>query len=128
VPDQPAQRGGENRELLDLFDCTCLIFQSSFAPLVEQIAGRLPKLRVLVCLDEDTPEVPSFARWLDGAVDEGPAFVPPPDDVAMIVGTGGTTGRPKGVVLTGRPSGVSGAGAADPRRRGAVLPRHGARG
>ena len=26
----------------------------------------------------------------------------PVDDLAMIVGTGGTTGRPKGVMLTGR--------------------------
>jgi uncharacterized membrane protein len=24
----------QNRELLDLFDCTCLIFQNAFAPLV----------------------------------------------------------------------------------------------
>src|SRR6202044_3923938 len=32
----------------------------------------------------------------------GPARADPVDDVAMIAGTGGTTGRPKGVMLTGR--------------------------
>jgi fatty-acyl-CoA synthase len=100
-PINPRNEASENRELLDLFDCTCLIYQRAFAPLVEQIAGQLPKLRVLVCLDEDTPEVPSFARWLAGAPADLPVG-PAPDDVALIVGTGGTTGRPKGVVLTGR--------------------------
>jgi fatty-acyl-CoA synthase len=101
-PVNPRNEASENRELLDLFDCTCLIFQSAFAPLVEQIAAQLPKLRVLVCLDEDRGEIPSFARWLSSSAGDEAAVGVAPDDVAMIVGTGGTTGRPKGVVLTGR--------------------------
>jgi fatty-acyl-CoA synthase len=43
VPDQPAQRGGENRFVLDAFDCSCLIFHSNYAPLVEQMRADLPK-------------------------------------------------------------------------------------
>jgi acyl-CoA synthetase (AMP-forming)/AMP-acid ligase II len=101
-PVNPRNEASENRELLDLFDCTCLIFQSAFAPLVEQIAAQLPKLRVLVCLDEDRGEIPSFARWLSSSAGDEAAVGVAPDDVAMIVGTGGTTGRPKGFVLTGR--------------------------
>ena len=102
-PINPRNEAAENRELLDLFDCSCLIFQSAFAPLVQEIAPQLPQLSVLVCLDADLPEAPSLHRWLsDGSDDSGAARFEPPDDVVMIVGTGGTTGRPKGVVLTGR--------------------------
>jgi acyl-CoA synthetase (AMP-forming)/AMP-acid ligase II len=79
---------------LDLFDCTALIYQKSFAPLVDQIRDQLAKLTVLVCLETE------FETWLDGISDD-PWQAEPPDDVAMIAGTGGTTGRPKGVVLTG---------------------------
>jgi len=93
-PINPRNEAAENRELLDLFDCTALIYQKSFAPLVDQIRDRLAKLTVLVCLDTE------FETWLDGISDE-PWQAEPPDDVAMIAGTGGTTGRPKGVVLTG---------------------------
>ena len=42
-----------------------------------------------------------FADWLAG-VGDGPWQADPVDDVVMIAGTGGTTGRPKGVMLTGR--------------------------
>ncbi|GAA1253309.1 long-chain fatty acid--CoA ligase [Pseudonocardia aurantiaca] len=108
-PINPRNEAEENRELLDLFDCTCLIFQSAFAPLVARIAPQLPQLTVLVCLDADLPDAPSLQGWLaeagaDPAGDAAgdPADAPPPDDVSLIVGTGGTTGRPKGVVLTGR--------------------------
>ena len=41
-PINPRNEAAENRELLELFDCTALIFQASFAPLVEQIRGDLP--------------------------------------------------------------------------------------
>jgi fatty-acyl-CoA synthase len=102
-PVNPRNEAAENRELLDLFDCTCLIFQGSFAPLVARIVPDLPKIETLVCLDQDIQEIAgavSFGRWLAGLPGE-PWQASPPDDIAMIAGTGGTTGKPKGVLLTG---------------------------
>jgi fatty-acyl-CoA synthase len=102
-PVNPRNEAAENRDLLDLFDCTCLIFQAAFAPLVTKILPDLPKLTTLVCLDADAgPIAPaaSFAQWLDGLPSD-PWQAKPVDDVIMLVGTGGTTGRPKGVILTG---------------------------
>jgi acyl-CoA synthetase (AMP-forming)/AMP-acid ligase II len=104
-PVNPRNEAAENRELLDLFDCSCLIFQAAFAALVTKILPDLPKLTTLVCLDGngDAPAVPqatSFDRWL-ADLPAGPWQAEPVDDVVMLVGTGGTTGRPKGVILTG---------------------------
>jgi fatty-acyl-CoA synthase len=99
-PVNPRNEAEENRELLGLFDCRVLLYQASFAPLVAKIRDRLPLLTTLVCLDESATD-PFLEEWLDGAT---PADddVEPPDDVSLLVGTGGTTGRPKGVRLTGR--------------------------
>jgi fatty-acyl-CoA synthase len=98
-PINPRNEAAENRELLDLFDCTALIFQASYAGLVEQIRGDLPQLTTLVCLDAEVEGALSWEEFLDGGE---VGFEPSPaDDLAMIVGTGGTTGRPKGVMLTG---------------------------
>jgi fatty-acyl-CoA synthase len=102
-PVNPRNEAAENRELLDRFDCRCLIFAAAFAPLVARIAPELPKLATLVCLDGDPSAVPgavAFADWVAGAGDE-PWQADPVDDVVMIAGTGGTTGQPKGVLLTG---------------------------
>jgi len=116
-PVNPRNEAAENRELLDLFDCRCLIYAAAFAPLVAKIAPALPKLIALVCLDGPSPAddredqraagyaaaVPgavAFTDWLAGVSDE-PWQADPVDDVVMIAGTGGTTGTPKGVLLTG---------------------------
>jgi fatty-acyl-CoA synthase len=112
-PVNPRNEAAENRELLGLLDCRCLIFAAAFAPLVAKIAPDLPALTTLVCLDDD-PGVRlagdvsplaggavGFGEWLAG-LDDGPWQADPVDDVVMIAGTGGTTGRPKGVMLTGR--------------------------
>ncbi|GAY09484.1 long-chain fatty acid--CoA ligase [Pseudonocardia sp. N23] len=102
-PINPRNDAGENRELLDLFECKALLFTRAYAAVVGAVAGSLPALDVLVCLDAELPDVPSLQDWLDPAgTVTGPVEAPPPGDVVMIVGTGGTTGRPKGVVLTGR--------------------------
>jgi acyl-CoA synthetase (AMP-forming)/AMP-acid ligase II len=100
-PVNPRNEAAENRELLDAFDCSCLIFQRAFLPLVEKILPELPKLSLVVCLDDSLPEVISLASWLDG-VRADPWQAEVVDDTAMLVGTGGTTGRPKGVMLTER--------------------------
>src|SRR4051794_11052678 len=101
-PINPRNEAAENRELLDLFDCTVLIHQHSFAPLVAQIRDDLPKLQTVVCLDG--PPLDGAWSW-DEFLDQAPAGIlvdePALDDLATIVGTGGTTGRPKGVMLTG---------------------------
>ena len=92
-PINPRNTAGENAELLDLFDCVCLFYRSSYAALVEQMRPHLPQVRTFVCIDD------GLADWLTGGADFDPT---PPDDTVMIVGTGGTTGRPKGVQLTDR--------------------------
>jgi acyl-CoA synthetase (AMP-forming)/AMP-acid ligase II len=105
-PINPRNEAAENRELLDLFDCTALLYQASFAPLVEAIAPQLRKLTLLVCLDGDADGALTWDAFLDGPGRSDPTDSPNPvaesgvADLAMIVGTGGTTGRPKGVMLT----------------------------
>jgi fatty-acyl-CoA synthase len=100
-PVNPRNEAAENRDLLDFFDCKALIFQAAFAPLVAKIVPDLPKLTTLVCLDGEPPGATPFDLWTGSEAAE-PWQAEPPDDVVMLVGTGGTTGRPKGVILTGR--------------------------
>src|SRR5215210_1040335 len=85
-PINPRNEAAENRELLDLFDCTVLIHQQSFAPLVDQIRGELPKLSTIVCLDGDPlGGTLSWEQFLgSGAFDR--VNEPAVDDLAMIVG------------------------------------------
>ncbi|RSM59216.1 AMP-dependent acyl-CoA synthetase [Amycolatopsis sp. WAC 01376] len=97
-PVNPRNEAAENRELLDLFDCTCLLVQESFAPLVSRMLPYLPKLFTVVCLDGSMPGAVPFSDWLDEAE---PWEETPPDDMVLLVGTGGTTGHPKAVMLSG---------------------------
>lgn len=112
-PINPRNEAAENRELLDLFDCSTVIFQHSFTPLVARIHHDLPQVTTWVCLDADVgAELPGALGWQQFLDRAGGVATPAEggeapdaeavDDLAMIVGTGGTTGRPKGVMLTGR--------------------------
>ena len=99
-PINPRNEAIENQYVLDAFDCACLIFHSHYTAMVEQMRPGLSKVRQWVCLDKETPFAPSLAQWL-GGLNDAPLQVAPVDDLAMIAGTGGTTGQPKGVMLTG---------------------------
>ena len=65
-PINPRNEASENAELLDLFDCSVLIFQSAFAPLVQEIRASLPQLTTLVCLDGTVDETLTWDEFLDG--------------------------------------------------------------
>ena len=98
VPVNPRNAASENRDLLELFDCVALFHAPAYADLVARIAPDLPALRTIVPLAE-------LDEWLVGDQVEGEVNPPadsPPGETVMIVGTGGTTGRPKGVQLTDR--------------------------
>lgn len=101
-PINPRNSAGETAELLDLFDCTALLFQPNFDELISQIVPTLPALTTLVRLGDSDHLAPGFDAWLDAARDDPPAEASPPEEVVALVGTGGTTGRPKGVMLTDR--------------------------
>ncbi|MCP3474458.1 AMP-binding protein [Bradyrhizobium sp. CCGUVB1N3] len=100
-PINPRNEAAENKFILDGFDCSLLLFHSSFAPMVEAVRSELPKLHALVCLDAELPFAPSFDSWLAGLADDHYQREPI-DDLVMLPGTGGTTGKPKGVMLSGR--------------------------
>ena len=60
----------------------------------------LPQLTELICLDGEPPGATPFDLWIGPEAAE-PWQAEPAGDMVMLVGTGGTTGRPKGVMLTG---------------------------
>ncbi|GLZ55648.1 long-chain fatty acid--CoA ligase [Actinomycetospora sp. NBRC 106378] len=101
-PINPRNAAGETAELLDLFDCSVLVFQPAFDDLVAAIAPDLPALKTLVRLGDAAGTAQAFDAWLDAARDDPSDETAPADDVVALVGTGGTTGRPKGVMLTDR--------------------------
>jgi len=100
-PVNPRNEATESQTILDNFDCRLLLFHSHYAPMVEKFLPALPRLAKVVCLDSALPFAVSFDDWLHGLADS-PFDRQPIDDLAMIPGTGGTTGKPKGVMLSGR--------------------------
>jgi len=95
----------ENHYVLDAFDCEVLFFQKYFAPVIAELKPRLPKIRLWVCVDGDAPEVPgarSLADWARSQPATRPNVAVDMDDVVLLSATGGTTGKPKGVMNTHR--------------------------
>jgi acyl-CoA synthetase (AMP-forming)/AMP-acid ligase II len=107
VPLNPRSTALEQQQLLHGFDVEVLFFQQAFAPVVEQLRAQCPQLKKLVCIDGAVPDAESLPTWIA----ERPRTPPPvhsdPGDLAALMPTGGTTGLPKGVMLTHRNLSVS---------------------
>ena len=87
----------ENLYILDNTDVAFLFYHSSFEHYLPRLREACPKIRTFLCLD-----APVFTEWLarfDGAA---PDLADAPDEVAILISSGGTTGRPKGVQITNR--------------------------
>jgi len=82
-------------------DCEALIFHSDFSGQAEDLRSRLPMIKTFVCMGGNAP---GFAQDYEELIRNGTDEEPPEDlveeDEAFVLFTGGTTGRPKGAILT----------------------------
>lgn len=102
IPVNPRNAAEDNRVLLDDFDCEILFFQQAFAETVLALRPTLPKIKHWICIDQAMADVPMLLDWCAHQASIKPDIIAEPDDVFIIMPTGGTTGRPKGVMNTNR--------------------------
>lgn len=107
VPLNPRSSLDEHEHILEGFDVEVLFFQKAFAPLIEQLKASCPGLRHLICIDASLTSYEALPALMAGKPETPPDFNSEPDDLAAIMSTGGTTGLPKGVMLTHRNLSVS---------------------
>ncbi|MBF7731271.1 AMP-binding protein [Pseudomonas sp. N040] len=92
----------ENHYLLDSFDCEVLFYQAAFADVIAELRPRLPKVRHWICIDSAATADPMLDSWCASQPSSKPNVRVDMDDVVIVSGTGGTTGKPKGVMNTHR--------------------------
>jgi fatty-acyl-CoA synthase len=112
----------ELRYLFEDADAVAVVYQARYAPTLARIRGKLPKLRVLIQLADESgepllPGAIDYEEALAAESDRLPPVTPSPDDLYIIY-TGGTTGAPKGVLwrqediyhaaMSGQPPGMPG--------------------
>ncbi len=88
--------------VLDNSNAKAVVFHARFAPRLEAVRRKLPQLRLLVQVPDDSgePLLPGAVEYEDLLAAHSPNLPPlpySPDDLYILY-TGGTTGLPKGVI------------------------------
>lgn len=87
-----------NIEVLDYLDCEAIFFSSAYESEVPTLKAGLPKVKLWICIDRESPYGQHLDAWMTGHEGEFPfrAFIA--DRVACMIPSGGTTGAAKGAV------------------------------
>jgi long-chain acyl-CoA synthetase len=96
----------EMAAIIDDSTARVLVIHTDYLPALAEMPGGLPTVRRIVVIgggdhpSVDDPRAVTFEDWIKGCPAEDPGHVGAPDAVSMQLYTSGTTGLPKGVMLT----------------------------
>jgi acyl-CoA synthetase (AMP-forming)/AMP-acid ligase II len=85
---------------LGLTGSVVLFYHSQFAGQIDQIRAEVPSLRTVICIDKAEGPGTALEDWLQGPAAPVPEGEGGPEDLATLLSTGGTTGKPKAARLT----------------------------
>ncbi|WP_420464776.1 acyl-CoA synthetase [Panacagrimonas sp.] len=100
VPVNARNVADENAYILDNCDVEVLFYHSEFEANIGLFRAHCSRLRRTVCIDRATDASPFLEDWIATAPDTDPDVPARRDDLATVFSSGGTTGRPKGVLLS----------------------------
>ena len=93
--------------VLDKADVEVLIFEDVFADKIAAVRDKLPRIKTYVAVGASKLGAPVLADFIAGHSAEEPNVAMSEDDPFCMTYTGGTTGRPKGVLATHRARAVT---------------------
>ena len=100
----PLNAWGLDKDILyqaDFTECKFFIFTQDFLPRVEKLRPSLPRVQEWIFIGDSLPSFAhSYEKLMDGESAEDFPIEVKEDEEAFILFTGGTTGTPKGAVLT----------------------------
>jgi long-chain acyl-CoA synthetase len=90
----------EVRFIVDDADAKVLVVGPDFVPMLDEIAAELPKVAKFVVIGGEHAVAESYDAWVDRYPADDPGVVADDGDIAFQLYSSGTTGRPKGVMLS----------------------------
>ncbi len=99
LPINPRNSAEANIDLADRFDMRVLFYSCQFNDEVTQIAQAVPSISAFVCIDGEGSVGQSLPSFCEGQPESHEPEEEQVDQLAAIFGTGGTTGKSKGVLM-----------------------------
>ncbi len=85
---------------LDQSDTQVLFYSRMFRDVIGRLRSACPRISHFICIEEEDPPHPSVEGFIEGEPDRAAEVRGAIDDPVTLFSSGGTTGAPKGVMMT----------------------------
>ena len=102
IPVNARNSEKSNQEVLRSLGCDALFYQEAYADSVGILKDEGLCAKAFICLDEAAENHETLLSWMSGASSDNPKVEIKGKDLISIPQTGGTTGLPKGVMISHR--------------------------